>query len=168
MSMEGMLDVYITDGSIDGGTFSEFIEKRLLPQLLPFNGTNARSVVVMDNPSIHHVEEVVTLIEDVGAIPIFLPPYSPDIMPIEECFSKVISYLRASDSLIQVLSESEMEDIILCAFTTTVEMDIFTVILFSLYSRLVNNREIKLTLIIQRQLQHYSISAAIVKIKYAK
>ena len=43
-------------------------------------------------------------------------------------------------------------------------MDIFTVNLFSLYSRLVNNREIKLTLIIQRQLQYYSISAAIVKI----
>ena len=53
-------------------------------------------------------------------------------------------------------------------FTSTVDMDIFAVNLFSLYSRLVNNREIKLTLIIQRQLQYYSISAAIVKIKYAK
>ena len=51
---------------------------------------------------------------------------------------------------------------------STVELDIFTVILFSLYSRLVNNRAIKLTLIIQRLLQYYSISAAIVKIKYAK
>ena len=51
---------------------------------------------------------------------------------------------------------------------STVDMDIFTVDLFSLYSRLVNNREIKLTLIIQRQLQYYSNSAAIVKIKYAK
>ena len=50
----------------------------------------------------------------------------------------------------------------------TVDVEIFTVNLFSLYSRLVNNREIKLTLIIQRQLQYYSISAAIVKIKYAK
>ena len=50
----------------------------------------------------------------------------------------------------------------------TVELDIFTVILFSLYSRLVNNREIKFTLIIQRLLQYYSISAAIVKIKYTK
>ena len=51
---------------------------------------------------------------------------------------------------------------------STVDVEIFTVNLFSLYSRLVNNREIKLTLIIQRQLQYYSISAAIVKIKYAK
>ena len=54
-----------------------------------------------------------------------------------------------------------------CVHVHTVDMDIFTVILFSLYSQLVNNREIKLTLIIQRQLQYYSISAAIVKIKYA-
>ena len=38
--------------------------------------------MVMDNAAIHHVEEVVTLIEDVGAIPIFLPPYSPDIMNV--------------------------------------------------------------------------------------
>ena len=52
--------------------------------------------------------------------------------------------------------------------TVTVELDIFTVILFSLYSLLANNSEIKLTLIIQRLLQYYSISAAIVKIKYAK
>ena len=51
---------------------------------------------------------------------------------------------------------------------STVDVEIFTVKLFSLYSRLVNNCEIKLTLIIQRQLQYYSISAAIVKIKYAK
>ena len=50
----------------------------------------------------------------------------------------------------------------------TIDMDIFTVNLFLLYSQLVNNREIELTLIIQRQLQYYSISAAIVKVKYAK
>ena len=57
--------------------------------------------------------------------------------------------------------------IILHIILYTVDVEIFTVNLFSLYSRLVNNREIKLTLIIQRQLQCYSISAAIVKIKYA-
>ena len=55
-----------------------------------------------------------------------------------------------------------------CTKLITVDVEIFTVNLFSLYSRLVNNREIKLTLIIQRQLQYYSISATIVKIKYAK
>ena len=54
-----------------------------------------------------------------------------------------------------------------CMCVCTVDVDIFTVNLFSLYSQLVNNHEIKLTLIIQRQLQYYSISAAIVKIKYA-
>ena len=59
------------------------IEKNLLPQLLPFNGVNGRSVVVMDNASIHHTERATAVIEEIGAIPIFLPPYSPDIMPIE-------------------------------------------------------------------------------------
>ena len=57
--------------------------------LLPFNGTNSRSVVVLDNASIHHVTEVESLIEETGAIVIYLPPYSPDLNPIEECFSKV-------------------------------------------------------------------------------
>ncbi len=125
IALEGVVDVYITDQTIDGDTFCDFIEKRLLPQLLPFNGTNPRSVVVMDNASIHHVDRAVTLIEDVGAIPIFLPPYSPDVMPIEECFSKVKAFLRANDSLIQVLKESEMEDIILCAFASITPDDCY-------------------------------------------
>ena len=85
--------MHITSGSVNGDVFCEFIEKNLLPQLLPFNGINGRSVVVMDNVSIHHTERATALIEEIGAIPIFLPPYSPDIMPIEECFSKVKSFL---------------------------------------------------------------------------
>ena len=80
--------------------------------LMPFNCTNPRSVVVMDNASIHHVDKVVALIEEVGTIVIYLPPYSPDIMPIEECFSKVKAYLRANP-LLQILDNSEIEDAIL-------------------------------------------------------
>ena len=57
------------------------------------------------------------MIEDTGAMVLFLPPYSPDIMPIEECFYKVRSYIRANDPLIQILSESEIKDMITSAFT---------------------------------------------------
>ena len=89
MAFDGIVDVHITGGSVDGDRFCEFIEKYLLPQLLPFNSVNGRSVVIMDNASIHHTERTTAPIEEIGAIPIFLPPYSPDIMPIEECFSKV-------------------------------------------------------------------------------
>ena len=101
------------------------IEKYLLPQLLPFNGMNGRSVV-RDNASIHHTERATALVEEIGAIPIFLPPYSPDIMPIEECFLKVKSFLRANDPLIQIFHESEIEDIILAAFASVTPDDCYS------------------------------------------
>jgi hypothetical protein len=121
--MGGMLDVYVTAESIDADTFYEYVERCLLPYLLPFNGINPNSVVILDNASIHHIEQVVKLIEDTEAIVLFLPPYSPYIMPIEECFSKVKSYLRASDPLIQVLNESEIKDMIISAFATITPND---------------------------------------------
>lgn len=126
MAFDGIVDVHITGGSVDGDRFCEFIEKNLLPQLLPFNGVNGRSVVIMDNASIHHTERATALIEEIGAIPIFLPPYSPDIMPIEECFSKVKSFLRANDPLIQILQDTEMEDIILAAFASVTSDDCYS------------------------------------------
>jgi transposase len=125
MALDGIVDVHITSGGVNGDVFCEFIEN-LLPQLLPFNGSNGRSVVVMDNASIHHTERATALIEEIGAIPIFLPPYSPDVMPIEECFSKVKSFLRANDPLIQILRESEIEDIILAAFASITPDDCYS------------------------------------------
>src|SRR5215469_6939733 len=52
-----------------------------------------RSVLVMDNASIHHNEELVELIESGGAKVVFLPPYSPDFNPIEEAFSAIKAWL---------------------------------------------------------------------------
>jgi len=51
---------------------------------MPFDGTNPRSVVILDNAPIHHCDGTVGLIESTGALVIFLPPYSPDLNPIEE------------------------------------------------------------------------------------
>ena len=96
----------------------KFVERKLLPQLLPFDGFNRNSVVVLDNASIHHVSEVEHLIESTGALLIYLPPYSPDLNPIEECFSKVKSFLRANDPLVQVSSDSKINDIIEASFAT--------------------------------------------------
>ena len=47
------------------------------------------TVVIMDNASIHHVDGIVNMIEEVGAMVMFLPPYSPDFNPIEALFSKL-------------------------------------------------------------------------------
>ncbi|WP_205371487.1 IS630 family transposase [Thermoleptolyngbya sp. PKUAC-SCTB121] len=76
-------------GSVDGLTFEAFISQRLVPKL--WKG----ACVIMDNCSIHLGEEVRRLIEDAGAKLMFLPPYSPDFSPIENCFSKIKSILRS-------------------------------------------------------------------------
>ena len=61
---------------------------------MPFDGHNPHSVVILDNCSIHHMEEIVRMIEEIGAIVHFLPPYSLDFNPIEEAFSKVKATLK--------------------------------------------------------------------------
>ena len=64
---------------------------------------NSHSVVIMDNCIIHHGDEVVKMIHEMGALVHFLPPYSPDYAPVEEAFSKVKSELTAMESEAQVL-----------------------------------------------------------------
>lgn len=56
----------------------------------------------MDNASIHHVAPVVRLIESTGAKLLFLPPYSPDLNPLEPVFGKVKQLLKDNDSIFQV------------------------------------------------------------------
>ena len=56
---------------------------------MPFDGVNSHSVVILDNASIHHLAAVQELINSVGALIKFLPPYSPDLMPLEEVFAEV-------------------------------------------------------------------------------
>ena len=89
--------------------------KVLLPNLQPFNGINAHSVVIMDNCSIHYVPNIVTMIEEVGAIVHILPPYSPDLNPIEESFSKVKNEIK---SLERTMDTSDTETIMLAAFSS--------------------------------------------------
>ena len=95
--MEGIEDVFVYEGSVNGDVFEYFVRTTLLPLLMPYDGQNKHSVVVMDNASIHHLETVQDMILGVGALIRFLPPYSPDLNPIEEVFSKAKRYLKAND-----------------------------------------------------------------------
>jgi len=105
MSLDGIHDVHITEGTVNGEKFADFVRNSLLPCLNPFNGINARSVVVMDNASIHHVDEVTDLIEaQANARLCFLPPYSPDLMPVEGVFSQVKAIIKQNNNLYQVFS----------------------------------------------------------------
>ena len=105
MSLGGIHDVFITEGNMNGERFANFVKDVLSPHLMPFNGLNPRSVVIMDNASIHHVHEVIDLIEtQVRAKVLFLPPYSPDLNPVEGIFSQVKSTMKENDRLFQVFS----------------------------------------------------------------
>ena len=105
MSMEGIHDVAILAGTVNGDRFEQFVSNTLLPHLNPFNGSNPLSIVIMDNCTIHHVDRVINLIEITAqAKIIFLPPYSPDLMPLEEVFSKVKATMKENDDAFQVCS----------------------------------------------------------------
>ena len=112
-----MLDVYTTTGSVDEEVFLDFLEKSVLPHLLPFNGVNPHSVLLMDNASIHHTDRVISLIQSTGALVHFIPPYSPDLNPIEECFSKVKAFLKEHDNEIHMQADN-IEDCVMQAFCT--------------------------------------------------
>ena len=76
-------------GAIEGETMVFFVEELLAPTL------KRGDVVFMDNCPIHKLDEIEDLIDARGAGVVFLPPYSPDLNPIEHCWSKVKARLRA-------------------------------------------------------------------------
>ena len=76
------------DGATDAACFETYVEKCLIPTLKPGD------IVIMDNLSSHKTAEVARLIGSVGAEVRYLPPYSPDLNPIELMFSKLKTFLR--------------------------------------------------------------------------
>ena len=116
LTSDGVEDVHLVEGSVDGEIFLDFIRKCLIPILVPFDGVSPKSVVVMDNASIHHVDCVVETILSVGALVRFLPPYSPDMNPIEEVFAEVKQYLQANNTTFQ--QTSSPREMILTAFNS--------------------------------------------------
>ena len=76
--------------------------------------------MVLDNCSIHHIAEVFKSINDAGAHVLFLPPYSPDLNPIEELFSKVKTSLRSAEDTLHVV---DLETLLLHSFASVTEED---------------------------------------------
>jgi transposase len=78
----------VFDGPINGETFTAYVEQFLVPTLGPGD------VVIMDNLGSHKSQAVRRAIRAAGARLIFLPPYSPDLNPIEQVFAKLKHLLR--------------------------------------------------------------------------
>ena len=78
----------VIDGPINGLTFQAYVEQILVPTLGPGD------VVIMDNLGSHKGHAVRQAIENAGATLLYLPPYSPDLNPIEQVFAKLKAILR--------------------------------------------------------------------------
>jgi transposase len=85
---DGLGAAMTVDGSMNGDLFVAYVEQVLLPEL------RVGDVVILDNLAAHKRAEARELIESAGCALIFLPPYSPDLNPIEMAFSKLKALLR--------------------------------------------------------------------------
>ena len=85
---DGLTAPWVLDGPMNRDAFLVYVEKELGPTLRPDD------LVVMDNLPAHKGEKVQALIEARGARLLFLPPYSPDLNPIELAFAKLKTLLR--------------------------------------------------------------------------
>lgn len=86
---DGLTAPLVIDGAINAELFLAYVEQILVPTLKPGD------VVIMDNLRVHKIAAVREAIEAAGATLLFIPPYSPDLNPIELAFSKLKALLRA-------------------------------------------------------------------------
>ena len=84
----GLTAPLVLDGAMNGETFLAYVEQVLVPTLAPGD------TVIMDNLASHKVAGIRDAIEACGARLLYLPPYSPDLNPIEQSFSKLKALLR--------------------------------------------------------------------------
>ena len=88
LRLSGMTAPMVLDGPMNGAWFLAYVQQVLAPTLKPGD------VVIMDNLAAHKSTTVQNAIEAVGARLLFLPPYSPDLNPIENAFAKLKALLR--------------------------------------------------------------------------
>jgi transposase len=103
--LDGSTACMVVDGATDKEVFQAYVQHILLPTL------KAGDVVVLDNLSAHKNKAIRGLIESVGAELWYLPPYSPDLNPIEKMWSKIKAILRTlkartEESLINAIAKA--------------------------------------------------------------
>jgi transposase len=90
LRQDGLTAPVVVDGAMNGAVFLAYVQQQLVPTLRPGD------IVVLDNLAAHKVAGVREAVEAVGASLVYLPPYSPDLNPIELVFSKLKWLLRTA------------------------------------------------------------------------
>jgi len=88
LTHDALIAPWVIKGAMNGPAFAAYVEKVLVPELVP--GT----VVILDNLATHRNAEAAQAMHAAGCWFLFLPPYSPDLNPIELAFSKLKAHLR--------------------------------------------------------------------------
>lgn len=104
LGYDGLLATLPVDGSVNRDIFRRFLREHLIPELLP------GQTVVMDNLRVHHDSEVRAAIEAAGCHLLYLPPYHPQLDPIEHAWSKFKEKLRAIAARTRELLEKAIQD----------------------------------------------------------
>jgi len=114
IALDGIRTGLSVPGAIDGDTMLFFVEELLVPTL-----TRGNMVFMANNP-IHKLDDIEDAIEAVGAWVLFLPAYSPDLNPIENCWSKVKSRLRS----LKPRTLPALLDALVAAFSSITKQDL--------------------------------------------
>ena len=110
---DGSTACMTVDGATDTAVFEAYVREMLVPSLRPGD------IVVMDNLRPHKSPSVTALIESAGTPAEYLPPYSPDLNPIEKMWSKIKSSLRSAGAR----TSATLDAAISAAFSTVTAAD---------------------------------------------
>ncbi len=113
LGSQGVEAVMTIEGATDAEVFQVYVEQVLRPTLRPGD------IVIMDNLRAHKVAGIREAIEQAGAQVLYLPPYSPDLSPIEPCWSKLKTALRTA----QARTREALEQAIAQALATSTVPD---------------------------------------------
>ena len=114
MGLRGLVATLAVEGAVDAEVFNAYAEQVLGPRL------RRGDVVVLDNLGAHRASRIEQVAESRGARVLWLPPYSPDFNPIEQCWSKIKAYLRGA----KARTREELDQALVAALGLVTKADI--------------------------------------------
>ena len=115
----GFMSWKCTRGTYSRKRFHHAFSEKIVPHLNPWPGP--RSIVIMDNAKIHMFKELEDAVHQCGARLIYLPPYSPELNPIEVCFGQLKRWIQKNANLVFPLYPEKVLDVAMRACTKDIQ-----------------------------------------------